>query len=296
MTRSLAVVCPIHVFYFVLNFPLVPGFSNRLINHRRNIRLDNEHAACLPYMLRTMQPLYSAYLKAVPPKLWSSLPSIDEICDLPELVWVAKAQPGGPGAISAKTFNSVIALLPSIIDAWKQRYQEKLHDMVESEYGGLCIWDRSNCVNRATAVFSCITKECVRSIKGPFITWEEAIRHKCAAKGSRTIAGVTTRQPLPSLLGFSKTGAKAAKELVELANLDPLLATPEDMDALGLLFLCTECSAAVVQLHNTSSRTTRMKGYPAYTWRQAVSTAQIYTSMTVLSLPLIDRAFYEVQR
>ncbi|KAF8907417.1 hypothetical protein CPB85DRAFT_1311757 [Mucidula mucida] len=150
-------------------------------------------------------------------------------------------------------FAEALATLPDICTLWRQQQEDDL----KSKLSAL-----GRDVNLSLAVNAC---NCSRCSSHPVFHYPYFASHACFnTRSSMTVDNPTTSWDYTKIKPAHETIRSNCEEIIRSCDLDPAIATAQDMDATDIFFLCEACP--ISQWHSQSS-----KAIYVMRWRAAMN-------------------------
>jgi len=206
--------------------------------------------------------IYNSYKGQRTPFECRRFPYAIELCLVPELK--ERIEAGIEVEATAEAFSDVEERLPDLILAAKEMVKQEVQ--VTLAQNGPASNEPLD-LNLATSVLQCTT------CSGVMFGWSEIEEHHCMARSTGLYYSVY-QQDLP-VFGqgamYRKPDEALARQVIQLAGLDPATATIADMDAVDMSYFCPHCLSNYVP--------SRSKYY--YSWRSIVSLALSYSLLAL---------------
>lgn len=227
-----------------------PTFVKMMESHRAD-RLPLERRRDLK---RVIQSIHEAYRITKPPG--SIIPCAGDFLAHPSFASLLENTPLET-PITVEVFSAVntVSNLDQVVQDWRTDVEERLLLLspTSSEFGATprldlaIIWFHcSQCesaINYPRVLYhSCMTRGAASSFIGPKKVSKKAERAKSELTKFLDDTGTLTWKQNERFISFHVDASRVARELVCAVGLDPLSATPQDMDAADAVFECSTCT------------------------------------------------------
>ncbi|PBL01630.1 hypothetical protein ARMGADRAFT_1071161 [Armillaria gallica] len=235
-----------------------PGLEAAIADSRE-LRAQMNRTMALRDRFYTVKSILQAYKQQFLPVVWREMPSFADVCKFPAFRVILE----GPTeqVVTVDSFADAVDELPTLIADWKRRGESTLTYRSSASLGNGTV----NPLKLATAVFVCKYKN------DPIITNTNFWQHQCVpfeCPGLGIIGDVDDMlcSFRRGMHFFDRKRSAIAASLVQLASLDPVTTTAEEMDNLNLCFL--PAHERVGEYSSVSGP--MVYGLPILSWRECV--------------------------
>jgi len=262
----------------------------------RTLRLEKELEQVVLRRKRPAVEFLKAFKKS---KLHGDqlMPDCPDFCNF-EPVKEVLCQPVGVD-VDVSSFKFLLPQLPSALARWREELRESLVSLLPFPKKRTTL-KRSGQLELATTVFQChycsIMNEDL-AFTPPLLFYPQVLGHRCLTHkidywapepvdGSIRLIpeGISIHKRWSATSLLTEPGAhKIAKEFVELAGLNPSIATVKDMDQLDLRFICQICRDGLmnVEKRKGSYKQSSKAIVSLWTWRAVVCPLHLCTFRVV---------------
>jgi hypothetical protein len=219
--------------------------------------------------LHKFQEVYrTTFTRSLPPKEWPHLPPVSAISRFAPVSEAVDSDVAVP--LDASVIDKVVAEFPRFVEEWKARRVQEIRKNVEADLGSVLTGFTAGMTDVfSLAVVALTCSSCIHCDYRhlPLLSLDDCLRHSTCEDWDRAQSGSNN-------LVLWEGVVQNALKLVEMAGLDPLSATSEDMDNANLLFTCVSPSCyhfnEGAREHESQDKCKKIYGFLVYTWRQAV--------------------------